>query len=433
DLIVGDVDHGGLELLVEASQLGAHRDAQGGVEVGQRFVEQEDLGAAGDRAADRDALALAARELLGQALEQVLDLEHARGVADALLGVGLVGLGELEAERHVVVHVHVGVERVGLEHHRDAAPRRLDLGHALAVDVELALGDALEAGDHAQQGRLAAARRADEHAELAGLDLEVDTLEDLGLAEPLGDAGQCDADLRRGGRWLWRSLWSGHGYPLTAPAVRPETILRWNARTRMTSGKVTITDAAMMLPHGSSCALAPLIRAMPTGTVRSLLVSVKVSANRNSFHAAMNASRPVVTRAGHISGMNTRVMMTHGDAPSRIAASSSSLGSSRMNVVSTQTVNGRVKIMYDSTSAPRWLYRPSARISWYMPDSTATCGNIDTPRMVSNSRARPRNRMRASANAAVTPRNSDAATVSSATMTEFHRLVANGLSRNTPT
>jgi hypothetical protein len=40
--------------------LGAHVDAQLGVEVRQRLVEQEDLGLADDGAAHGDALALAA-------------------------------------------------------------------------------------------------------------------------------------------------------------------------------------------------------------------------------------------------------------------------------------------------------------------------------------------------------------------------------------
>ena len=35
-----------------------------------------------------------------------------------------------------------------------------------------AVGDVLEPGDHAQRGRLAAARRADEHEELAVVDVE---------------------------------------------------------------------------------------------------------------------------------------------------------------------------------------------------------------------------------------------------------------------
>ena len=101
----------------------------------------------------------------------------------------------------------------------------------------------------------------------------------------------------------------------------------------------------MMLPQGSSCALAPEIKAIATGTVRMSVESVKVSANRNSFQAAMKASRPVVASAGPSSGRNTLVTITQGVAPSTIAASSISLGSSRMKVVSTQTVNGRVKIM----------------------------------------------------------------------------------------
>ena len=72
---------------------------------------------------------------------------------------------------------------------------------------------------------------------------------------------------------------------------------------------------------------------------------VKVSAKRNSFQAPMKARSPVVTSAGHISGMKTLVMMTQGVAPSTIAASSISIGRSRMKVVSTQTVKGRVKIV----------------------------------------------------------------------------------------
>ena len=59
-------------------------DAQRGVEVGQRLVEQEDLGVAHDGAADGDALALAARQRLGQAVEifgQLQDLGGLRAPA----------------------------------------------------------------------------------------------------------------------------------------------------------------------------------------------------------------------------------------------------------------------------------------------------------------------------------------------------------------
>ena len=59
-LVVGDVEAGGVEGHVQALDLGAHLDAQLGVEVGERLVEEEQLGLAGDGAADGDALALAA-------------------------------------------------------------------------------------------------------------------------------------------------------------------------------------------------------------------------------------------------------------------------------------------------------------------------------------------------------------------------------------
>jgi hypothetical protein len=45
------------------------------------------------------------------------------------------------------------------------------------VEQQLARRDVLQAGDHAQQGGLAAARRADEDAELALLDRQVGVLD----------------------------------------------------------------------------------------------------------------------------------------------------------------------------------------------------------------------------------------------------------------
>ena len=50
------------------------------------------------------------------------------------------------------------------------------------VDGDLAAGHALEPGDHPEDRALAAARRADQDAELAVADLEVDAVHDLELA-----------------------------------------------------------------------------------------------------------------------------------------------------------------------------------------------------------------------------------------------------------
>jgi hypothetical protein len=60
---------------VELVDLGAHLDAHLGVEVGERFVEEEDGGLADDGAADGDALALAAGERFRLAVEVIADAE----------------------------------------------------------------------------------------------------------------------------------------------------------------------------------------------------------------------------------------------------------------------------------------------------------------------------------------------------------------------
>ena len=68
---------------MQRGELLARRDAQLGVEVRQRLVEQEDVGIAHDGAADGDALALAAGERLGLALEIVGEPQHRGGAVDA--------------------------------------------------------------------------------------------------------------------------------------------------------------------------------------------------------------------------------------------------------------------------------------------------------------------------------------------------------------
>src|SRR5690625_4227042 len=94
--------------------------------------------------------------------------------------------------------------------------------------------------------------------------------------------------------------------PFTAPAVRPSTIRFWKISTSAISGMVTTIAAAMISPNGSWRCNSPLNSAMATGTVRAAgSMLVNVSANRYSFHAWMNASRPVVTSAGAVSGSST--------------------------------------------------------------------------------------------------------------------------------
>ena len=184
-LVVGDVEGGGGQRLLDPRDLGAHLHAQLGVEVGQRLVHEERLGAAHDRPAHRDPLALPAGEVGRLAVEVLGQLQHGGGLVDLGLDGALVDPGEGQRERHVLAHRHVRVERVGLEHHRDVAVLGCLVVDHLAVDAQLALGDVLEPGDHVERRGLPAARGADQDDELAVGDGQVEVVDRQG---PVGVA-----------------------------------------------------------------------------------------------------------------------------------------------------------------------------------------------------------------------------------------------------
>ena len=190
DLIVRDVDERGVDLLAQLDDLGAHLVAQLRVKVRERLVHQQHLGASDDGAADGHALALAAGERLGLAVEELGDIKDlcrlAHAAVDLVVGhflemrlavrVRLRDLLELEREGDVFIDGHVRIKRIVLEDHRDVAVLGRDVVHLLAVDEELTAADLLETGDHAQRGRLAAAARADEHDELLVGHVDVEVL-----------------------------------------------------------------------------------------------------------------------------------------------------------------------------------------------------------------------------------------------------------------
>ena len=99
----------------------AHLDAQLRIEIRQRLVEQEDRRIADNRASDRDALPLAARKLCRPSLEQGVELQHFGRRLN--LGIDLCSRCAqiLETERQILMHGHMRIESVGLEHHCEPA------------------------------------------------------------------------------------------------------------------------------------------------------------------------------------------------------------------------------------------------------------------------------------------------------------------------
>ena len=210
-LIVGDVDHCAADLPVEGGKLLARGDAQLRIQVRQRLVEQEDLGIADDRAADRDTLALTARESLRLAVEIVGEPQHLGGAADALIDLAPAETHVLESEGHVLVDAHVRVKRIGLEHHGKPAVGGRNVRDTLPVDPDLAAADLLQAGDDAQKRGFPAAGGTDEHHELAICNREIDTMNDRHGAVGLLDVDELqlshDSTTRIISSRYWRYRW----------------------------------------------------------------------------------------------------------------------------------------------------------------------------------------------------------------------------------
>ena len=81
---------------------------------------------------------------------------------------------DAQAEAEVPLHRHLRIERIGLEHHADAAVLGLFPGDVLAADEDLPVGDVEQAGDAVEQRGLAAARGPEQHDELALRDVEIE-------------------------------------------------------------------------------------------------------------------------------------------------------------------------------------------------------------------------------------------------------------------
>jgi hypothetical protein len=131
-------------------------------------------------------------ELARVTLQVLHQPENVGGHFDALADLGAALAGEFHREGHIIEHGHVRVERVILEHHGDVAFLRRHLVDHAPADFDLAARDFLQARDHAQQRRLAATRRPDQHAEFAVRDRDVHAVDDAGGAERLEHAFEID-------------------------------------------------------------------------------------------------------------------------------------------------------------------------------------------------------------------------------------------------
>jgi hypothetical protein len=156
-------------------------------------------------ARERGALTLSAGELGGPPLQQAGQIEPRRRVVHIFVDrppdrarAGQQGADERQAlgrpqpphgerQSDILRDGHVGIERIGLEHHGDVAGARPQLIDHLAAYADAAAVLCFQARNDAQQCGLAAAGRAEQRHERAVRHVEAHATQNIGLSEALGD------------------------------------------------------------------------------------------------------------------------------------------------------------------------------------------------------------------------------------------------------
>ena len=153
---MGDVDAGGLQLLVQTPQLGTRVVAHLGVEVGQGLIKQEARRISDNGPAQGDPLLLPTRHRTGLSVQQLFDPQHLRGLRDPSFSFCFGHLAKSQSEGHVLLCALVRVQRVVLKHHGDVSIGGIHVGDIATADGDGSAAGLFQAGNHAQQGGFSA-------------------------------------------------------------------------------------------------------------------------------------------------------------------------------------------------------------------------------------------------------------------------------------
>ena len=180
-LVVGDEDGGVAGLVVDLAEPAAQLAADLGIERAEGLVEEQQARLDGERPGKRDTLALAAGKLGREAARKPVEPDQTQQFQDAVADLGLARPAGArprgEAEGDVVEDAHVAEERVVLEDEADMALADAEPKSVLAGEQHQAGGGEIEAGEDAQERRLAGARGPEQGDELAGVDIERNAME----------------------------------------------------------------------------------------------------------------------------------------------------------------------------------------------------------------------------------------------------------------
>ena len=192
-LVMGHEHSRDVNLVVQSPKPVPQFLADLGVECAERLIQQKHRGFDRERTGKSHALALAARELRGESVRELIEVDELEELIDLGLDLGLGLLADLQAEGDVAGNREMFEGGVVLEHEADVAALSGQVGRVMALDLDAAVVGALQAGDDAQQGRLATATWPEQRGEFAGRDAQIDVLKRDEVTELLVDAGDLNA------------------------------------------------------------------------------------------------------------------------------------------------------------------------------------------------------------------------------------------------
>jgi hypothetical protein len=185
-LIVGDEEKRDANFALERFQFALHLLAQVRVQCGEWLVQKQQLWAVHQRSGQRDALLLAAAQLRGPGLGELIHLDHAQRFDHAAANFILRGALDAKPVGHVVLHAQMREERVMLKHRVDPAPVSRQGVEAFSAHPEFAGSGLFESGDQPQQGGFAGAALAKKRKEFARGNIQRNFLEYFAWPKTLG-------------------------------------------------------------------------------------------------------------------------------------------------------------------------------------------------------------------------------------------------------
>ncbi len=162
------------------------------------LVEDQDFRLVDHRHRQRQTLANAQRQVVGQLVGHLLQVEAPEHFADPCRDAIRRQVEQPGVQHQVLPHAQLGIQGKGLGHVADPATGRHVAGvHRLAEQRARAFAGRQQAGEHLHGGGLAAAVGAEEAEDLPTLDTEADVIDRDEVAETTGQALGLDGDPRR--------------------------------------------------------------------------------------------------------------------------------------------------------------------------------------------------------------------------------------------